>query len=59
MYWPSTPADGEFFFQEKDEILMTHTRYADWRYCAMWPTSKLDIAAVFMMREGYWCCKKH
>lgn len=44
MYWPSTPADGEFFFQEKDGEFLDPdqylTRYADWRDCAIWPTSK-------------------
>ena len=44
MYWPSTPADGEFVFREKDgEFLDPNqylARYADWRDCAMWPTSK-------------------
>ena len=44
MYWPSTPADGEFVFQEKDGELLDPdrylARYADWRDCAMWPTSK-------------------
>ena len=43
MYWPSTPADGEFIFEhregprlEPDEYL---SRYSDWRDCSLWPTS--------------------
>lgn len=40
-YWPSTPADGEFFFEridgmplDVDEVLATYT---DWRDAASWP----------------------
>ena len=44
MYWPSTSADGEYLFHEKDGELLDPdvylARYADWRDTAMWPTSK-------------------
>ncbi len=44
MYWPSTPADGEFVFCEKDGALLDPDvylgKYADWRDTSMWPTSK-------------------
>lgn len=43
MYWPSTPADGEYVFEvqdgrwlDADEMLET---YADWRNASEWPTS--------------------
>jgi len=44
MYWPSTSADGEYLFHEKDGELLDPdvylARYADWRDTAMWPPSK-------------------
>ncbi len=50
MYWPSTPADGEFVFHEKDgdpldpdEYL---ARYADWRDTSMWPVSSRQSEVV-------------
>ncbi len=43
MYWPSTPADGQFVFElqdgkwlEPDEVL---SRYEDWRDQSFWPVS--------------------
>ncbi len=43
MYWPSTPADGEYIFLEKDGPNLDPdaylARYADWRDVSMWPTS--------------------
>lgn len=50
MYWPSTPADGEFVFQEKDGELLDPdqylSRYANWRDCAQWPTSKRQSEVI-------------
>ncbi len=43
MYWPSTPADGEFVFEyldaswlDPDQVL---TRYTDWKDSSYWPES--------------------
>lgn len=49
MYWPSTPADGEFVFRvqdgpplDADEVL---ARYSDWRDVSSWPvSSRMDTA---------------
>lgn len=49
MYWPSTPADGEFIFRvqdgpplDADEVL---ARYSDWRDVSLWPvSSRTDTA---------------
>ena len=50
MYWPSTSADGEFVFQEKDGELLDPdqylARYVDWRDCAQWPTSKRQSEVI-------------
>ena len=50
MYWPSTSANGEFFFQEKDgEILDPDeylAKYADWRDASTWPVSSRQSEAV-------------
>jgi predicted P-loop ATPase len=53
MYWPSTPADGEFVFEwldgpwlDTDEMLAT---YRDWRDAGEWPAS--DRAAKTVRRE--------
>lgn len=50
MYWPSTPADGEFLYREKegsgldpDEYL---ARYKDWRDASMWPVSSRHSEVV-------------
>jgi putative DNA primase/helicase len=43
MYWPSTPANGEFQFHEKDGDLLDPdvylSKYADWRDTYTWPVS--------------------
>jgi predicted P-loop ATPase len=43
MYWPSTPADGEYIFKtigggelDPDSYL---SKLSDWRDCSLWPTS--------------------
>lgn len=48
MYWPSTSADGEFFFRDipgtflnPDSVL---ERYADWRDSSSWPVSSRQKA---------------
>ncbi|QNO17902.1 virulence-associated E family protein [Caproicibacterium amylolyticum] len=50
MYWPSTPSDGEFVFQEKNgEPLVTDvylSNYADWRDASMWPVSSRQSEVV-------------
>ncbi|MCC8022350.1 MAG: virulence-associated E family protein [Clostridiales bacterium] len=50
MYWPSTPADGEFVFQEKDGPLLAPddylSKYHDWRDTSMWPTSKRQSEVI-------------
>lgn len=50
MYWPSTPSDGEFIFQEKDGDLldpdMYLSKYADWRDASMWPVSSRQSETV-------------
>lgn len=50
MYWPSTSADGEFFFQEirgevlnPDEIL---AKYTDWKDASSWPVSNRQHSIV-------------
>jgi predicted P-loop ATPase len=43
MYWPSTPANGEFIFENKDGDLLDPnaylSKYADWRDISTWPVS--------------------
>jgi len=43
MYWPSTSANGEFFFKEKDGELLNPddflSKYNDWRDVSTWPVS--------------------
>ena len=50
MYWPSTPANGEFIFQEKDgdplTRMCTFPKYADWRDAATWPVSSRQSEAM-------------
>lgn len=50
MYWPSTPSDGEFVFQEKDGSLLDPdtylSKYDDWRDTSMWPTSKRQSEVI-------------
>lgn len=50
MYWPSTPADGEYFFDcfdgaliDPDRILAT---YSDWRDSSTWPVSSRQTKAL-------------
>lgn len=50
MYWPSTSADGEFFFYEitgepldPDEVL---SRYKDWKDVSSWPVSNRQHSIV-------------
>ena len=44
MYWPSTPSEGEFIYEEKDGPFLDPdeylAKYHDWRDASMWPTSK-------------------
>ncbi len=50
MYWPSTPADGEFIFKDiEGELLNPDTvlsKYKDWRDSSEWPVSKRQHAVV-------------
>ena len=43
MYWPSTPADGEYVFKTIDGEALDPDAYlaklSDWRDCSLWPTS--------------------
>ncbi|MDW7670573.1 MAG: virulence-associated E family protein [Bacillota bacterium] len=43
MYWPSTPADGEFVFRHLDEPWINSdevlARYPDWQDASYWPES--------------------
>lgn len=50
MYWPSTSADGEFFFHEiageplnPDEVL---SKYKDWKDVSSWPVSNRQHSIV-------------
>lgn len=50
MYWPSTSANGEFFYQTKDgneidpDIYLS--KYSDWHDTSMWPVSSRQSEAV-------------
>ena len=50
MYWPSTPADGEFMFRDiEGEILDPDTilsRYKDWKDSSEWPVSSHQQSVV-------------
>lgn len=50
MYWPSTPADGEFVFKEIEGKLLDPdtvlSRYKEWRDSSEWPVSKRQHAVV-------------
>ena len=50
MYWPSTSANGEFFFKAKDGADLNPdeylSRYADWRDASTWPVSSRQSEAV-------------
>ncbi|WZX99686.1 virulence-associated E family protein [Bacillus sp. FSL W7-1360] len=53
MYWPSTPQDGEYFFEYKDEPFLDPdavlARYNNWRDPAEWPESSRKQVAVKRM----------
>ena len=50
MYWPSTSANGEFFYQVKDGEDLDPDKYlamyADWRDASTWPVSSRQSEAV-------------
>ena len=50
MYWPSTSANGEFFYKTKDGPLLDPdaylAKYADWRDASTWPVSSRQSEAV-------------
>ena len=50
MYWPSTSANGEFFYKTKDGPLLDPdaylAKYDDWRDASTWPVSSRQSEAV-------------
>lgn len=50
MYWPSTSANGEFFYKTKEGPLLNPdaylAKYADWRDASTWPVSSRQSEAV-------------
>ena len=50
MYWPSTSANGEFFYQTKEGSLLDPdaylAKYADWHDASTWPVSSRQSEAV-------------
>lgn len=50
MYWPSTSANGEFFYKTKDGPLLDLdaylAKYADWHDASTWPVSSRQSEAV-------------
>ncbi len=50
MYWPSTSANGEFFYRVKDGEELNPdvylAKYADWRDTSTWPVSSRQSEAV-------------
>ena len=50
MYWPSTSANGEFFYKTKEGPLLDPdaylAKYADWRDVSTWPVSSRQSEAV-------------
>ncbi|WP_340083789.1 virulence-associated E family protein [Siminovitchia sp. FSL H7-0308] len=50
MYWPSTPSNGEFFFNKKDGDLLDPdvylSKYVDWRDTTTWPVSSRQSEVV-------------
>lgn len=50
MYWPSTSANGEFFYKTKDGPLLDPdaylAKYADWHDASTWPVSSRQFEAV-------------
>lgn len=50
MYWPSTSANGEFFYQQKEGHDLNPdaylSKYTDWRDTSTWPVSSRQSEAV-------------
>lgn len=50
MYWPSTSANGEFFYKTKEGPLLDPdaylTKYSDWHDASTWPVSSRQSEAV-------------
>ncbi|GAB2547176.1 virulence-associated E family protein [Gracilibacillus alcaliphilus] len=50
MYWPSTPSNGEFFFNKKDGDFLDPdvylSKYVDWRDTTTWPVSSRQSEVV-------------
>ena len=50
MYWPSTPADGEYIYKliDGDELNPEEylSRLSDWHDCSLWPTSSRQSEIV-------------
>ena len=50
MYWPSTSANGEFFYKTKDGSLLNPdaylAKYADWHDASTWPVSSRQSETV-------------
>ena len=50
MYWPSTSANGEFFYKTKEGLLLDPdaylAKYADWHDASTWPVSSRQSEAV-------------
>ena len=50
MYWPSTPADGEYVFRHMDGNILNPDDYlprlSDWRDCSLWPTSSRQSEVI-------------
>ncbi len=50
MFWPSTSADGEFIFEQRDGHLLNPDvylyRYKDWRDTSQWPMSSRQSEVV-------------
>ena len=50
MYWPSTSANGEFFYKTKEGPLLDPdaylAKYADWHDASTWPVSSRQSEAV-------------
>lgn len=50
MYWPSTPADGEYIFKAIDGDTLDPGVYlaklSDWKDCSLWPTSSRQSEVI-------------
>lgn len=50
MYWPSTPADGEYIFKAIDGDTLDPDAYlaklSDWKDCSLWPTSSRQSEVI-------------